>query len=83
VPVLPLPDGAVAAALGRVQWEDGAPGFVAAELARVLAAGGRVALAQPGRSSGEEIASALEGAGFGGVTLREVGEEVVVTGTRE
>jgi SAM-dependent methyltransferase len=82
-PVLPLPDGAVAAALGRVPSEDGAPAFAAAELARVLAAGGRVALAEPARPAGDALATALEGAGFGDVTLTAVGDEVLVTGTRE
>ena len=82
-PVLPLPDGAVAAALGRVPSEDGAPAFAAAELARVLAAGGRVALAEPGRPAGDALAAALESAGFGEVTLADVGDEVVVTGTRK
>ena len=81
-PVLPLPDDAVAAAVGRVPSEDGAPAFAAAELARVLAAGGRVALAEPGRPAGDAIAAALESAGFGDVTLADVGDEIVVTGTR-
>ena len=80
-PVLPLPDGAVAAALGRVFSEDGAPACAAAELARVVAAGGRVALAEPGRHAGEAIAAALEGAGFAEVTLAVVGDEVLVTAT--
>ncbi len=83
VPVLPLPDGAVAAALGRVQWEEGVPGVAAAELARVLAPGGRLALAQPGRPSGEELAAALESAGFREITLTEAGDEVLVTGARK
>jgi SAM-dependent methyltransferase len=82
-PVLPLPDGAVAAALGRVPAEGRVPAFAAAELARVVAAGGRVALAEPGRPDGDAIAEALTEAGFGGVTLADVGDEVVVTGTRE
>jgi SAM-dependent methyltransferase len=83
VPVLPLPDGAVAAALGRVPAEDGVPAFAAAELARVLAVGGRVALAAPGPPAGDATAAALEGAGFGDVTLADVGGEVLVTGTRK
>ena len=81
-PVLPLPDAAVGAAVGRVPSGDGAPAFVAAELARVLSAGGRVALAEPGRPSGEAIAAALESAGFGEVTLTDVEAEVIVTGKR-
>ncbi len=81
--VLPLPDDAVAAALGRVSSEDGAPMLAAADLARVVAAGGRVALAEPGRAGGDAIAAALESSGFDDVTLTEVGDEVVVTGTRK
>lgn len=82
-PVLPLPDDAVAAALGRVQAETGASVVVAVELARVVAAGGRVALAEAGRPAGDAIAEALESAGFGDVALAEVGDEVIVTGTRK
>lgn len=81
--VLPLPDHAVAAALGRVPSEDGAPEVAAAELARVLAAGGRVALAEPGRPAADAMAEALESAGFGDITLAEVGDEVLVTATRK
>ena len=80
--VLPLPDDAVAAAVGRVPSDGGAPVFAATELARVLAAGGRVALAEPGRPAGDAIAAALESAGFASVTLTDVGDEVLVTGTR-
>ena len=79
--VLPLPDDAVAAAVGRVPSGDGAAVSAAAELARVLSAGGRVALAEPGRHAGEAIAAALEGAGFAEVTLAVVGDEVLVTAT--
>jgi ubiquinone/menaquinone biosynthesis C-methylase UbiE len=82
-PVLPLPDDAVAAAVGRVPAESGAAAFTAAELARVLAVGGRVALAESGRPAGDAIAEALDGAGFGDVALTNVGDEVVVTGTRK
>ena len=81
-PVLPLPDSAVAAALGRVPWEGGTSALVASELARVLATGGRVALAEPGRSAGDAIAAGLENAAFEGVTLTDVEDEVVVTATR-
>jgi ubiquinone/menaquinone biosynthesis C-methylase UbiE len=81
--VLPLPDHAVAAAVGRVPSEDGAAAFAALELARVLAVGGRVALAEPGRPAGDEIAAALESAGFGAVAVTDVGDETVVTGTRK
>jgi ubiquinone/menaquinone biosynthesis C-methylase UbiE len=81
-PVLPLPDNAVGAALGRVLSADGASIAAAAELARVLTAGGRVALAERGRLAGDAIAAALESTGFGDVTLADVGDEFVVTGTR-
>ncbi|HEY2355238.1 MAG TPA: hypothetical protein VGH79_10120 [Gaiellaceae bacterium] len=80
--VLPLPDAAVAAALGRVPSDDGAPALASTELARVLVAGGRVALAEPGRPAGEAIAAALESAGFDEVALAQVGDEILVTGTR-
>jgi SAM-dependent methyltransferase len=82
-PVLPLPDDAVAAALGRVPVEDGAPAFAAVELARVLAPGGRVALAEPGRAAGDAIAAALESAGFDAITLTDVADEVLVTATHK
>ena len=81
-PVLPLPDAAVAAAVGRVPAENGAPVVAATELARVIAAGGRVALAEP-RRGGDAIAEALETAGFGGVALMDIGDEILVTGTRK
>ena len=81
--VLPLPDDAVAAAVGRVPAETGAQAVAAAELARVLAAGGRVALAEPERSAAAAIAEALTIAGFGDVTLTDVGDEVLVTATRK
>ena len=80
--MLPLPDDAVAAAVGRVASEDGTLLFAATELARVLTAGGRVALAEPGRPAGDAVAAALESAGFGDVALADVGDEVVVSGTR-
>jgi len=81
-PVLPLPDDAVAAAVGRVPAEC-APALMAAELARVLASGGRVALAEPGRSAGDAIAEALAAAGFGDMGLTDIGDELLVTGTRK
>jgi len=81
--VLPLPDAAVAAALGRIPAEDGVPAVAAAELARVLAAGGRVALAEPSRPVAEAIAEALKDAGFGEIKLAEAGDEFVVTGTKK
>lgn len=80
-PVLPLPDDAVAAVLGRLASDAERSEEAAAELARVLGAGGRVAIAEPGRSAGDAIAAALESAGFGEVGLVDAGGEVVVTGT--
>jgi hypothetical protein len=76
-PVLPLPDDAVAAVVGRVPAENGE---AAVELARVLASGGRVALAA---SDGHAIGKALALAGFGEVAIAyPLGAEVLVTGTR-
>ncbi len=79
-PVLPLPDGAVSAVVGRVATEDGALVAVAEELARVLSAGGRASLAEPGVATGEELARALEAAGFEQVEVAPVGAEAIVSG---
>jgi ubiquinone/menaquinone biosynthesis C-methylase UbiE len=81
-PVLPLPDGAVVAALGRIATEDGSALAAAAEeLARVLAERGLVSLAEPHSAAGEELARALEAAGFEAVTVGNAGgAEVVVSG---
>jgi len=79
-PVLPLPDGAVTAALGRIATDDGALAAVAEELARVLSAGGRVSFAEPDAGAGEELARALAAAGFEQVEVEPVGEEAVVSG---
>jgi len=79
-PVLPLPDGAVTAALGRIATDDGALEAAAEELARVLSAGGRVSFAEPGAGAGEELARALAAAGFEQVEVEPVGEEAVVSG---
>ena len=81
--VLPLPDDAVAAAVGRVPSDDGALAAAAAELARVLTTGGRVAVAAHGKPGGEAIAEALAASGFGDIALADVEGEVVVTGTRK
>jgi ubiquinone/menaquinone biosynthesis C-methylase UbiE len=82
-PVLPLPDGAVAAALGRIATEDGAAlGTAAEELARVLSAGGRVSFAEPDAAAGEELARSLAAAGFAEVEVVEAGGEFVVSGRR-
>ena len=79
-PVLPLPDGAVAAAVGRIATEDGALAAAAEELARVLAARGRVAFAEPDAVAGGELARSLAEAGFEDLEVAEAGEEAVVSG---
>jgi ubiquinone/menaquinone biosynthesis C-methylase UbiE len=80
-PVLPLPDGAVAAALGRLATDDGAALAAAAEeLARVLSSRGRVAFAEPDSEAGEELARSLEAAGFDKVEVSEAAGEAVVSG---
>jgi ubiquinone/menaquinone biosynthesis C-methylase UbiE len=79
-PVLPLPDGAVAAAVGRIATDDGALAAAAEELARVLAAGGRAAFAEPDTAAGEKLARALTAAGFEQVQVVPVDEEAVVSG---
>jgi ubiquinone/menaquinone biosynthesis C-methylase UbiE len=79
-PVLPLPDGAVAAALGRIATEDGALDAVAEELARVLSADGRVSFAEPDAAAGEELARSLGVAGFEELEVAEAGGEAVVSG---
>jgi hypothetical protein len=80
-PVLPLPDGAVAAALGRIATDDdGALGAAAEELARVLSAAGRVSFAEPDPAAGNALAHSLAAAGFEEVEVEQVGEQAVVTG---
>ncbi len=79
-PVLPLPDGAVGAALGRIATDDGALVATAEELVRVLSAGGRVSFGEPDSASGEELARSLRTAGFADVDVVTVGEEAVVSG---
>jgi ubiquinone/menaquinone biosynthesis C-methylase UbiE len=81
-PVLPLPDGAVAAAIGRVETDGAALGAAVAELARVLATGGRASFAEPDAAAGERLGRALEAAGFEKVEVEHVGEEAVVSGRR-
>ena len=78
-PVLPLPDDAVVAALGRIATEDGALVAAAEELARVLAPGGRAAFAEPA-ADGEELARFLTAAGFEEVEVTQAAGEVVVSG---
>jgi len=79
-PVLPLPDGAVAAAVGRIATDAGALGAAVEELARVLSVGGRVSFAEPDPGTGDELARALAAAGFEQVEVKVVGEEAVVSG---
>jgi ubiquinone/menaquinone biosynthesis C-methylase UbiE len=79
-PVLPLPDGAVAAALGRIATEDGALEAAAEELARVLCTRGRASFAEPDSESAGALVRSLEAAGFGEVHTAEAGGEVVVSG---
>jgi ubiquinone/menaquinone biosynthesis C-methylase UbiE len=79
-PVLPLPDAAVAAVVGRIATDDGALCATAEELARVLSAGGRVSFAEPDSQAGEELARSLTAAGFAEVEVGRVGEEAVVSG---
>ncbi|HJQ51426.1 MAG TPA: hypothetical protein VJ838_13015 [Gaiellaceae bacterium] len=79
-PVLPLPDSAVAAVVGRIATEDGALVAAAEELARVLAAGGRVSFAERDPAVGDELARSLTEAGFENVEVAEAGGEAVVSG---
>jgi ubiquinone/menaquinone biosynthesis C-methylase UbiE len=79
-PVLPLPDDAVAAAVGRIATDNGALEAAAEELARVIAPGGRAAFAEPDATAGEALAHALTAAGFEQVEVDRSGEEVVVAG---
>jgi ubiquinone/menaquinone biosynthesis C-methylase UbiE len=79
-PVLPLPDDAVVAVVGRIATDDGAALRAAAdELGRVLATGGRVALAEPSVVAGGELARSLEAAGFDAVAADGDGSETIVT----
>lgn len=79
-PVLPLPDSAVAAVVGRMATEDGALAAAAEELARVLAAGGRVSFAEPDAAAADELARALAAVGFVQIEVEPVDEEAVVSG---
>jgi ubiquinone/menaquinone biosynthesis C-methylase UbiE len=81
-PVLPLPDDAVAAAVGRIATDDGALVAVAEELARVLSPGGRVSFAEPDAAAAEGLARSLEAAGFEEVEVGRAGGQVVVSGRR-
>lgn len=79
-PVLPLPDDAVVAAVGRIATEDGALTAASEELARVLAADGWIAFAEPDSAAGDELARSLAVAGFEELAVAEAGGEAVVSG---
>jgi ubiquinone/menaquinone biosynthesis C-methylase UbiE len=79
-PVLPLPDGAVAAALGRIATDDGALDAATDELARVLSPGGRVSFAEPDAVTGEELIRSLAASGFDELEVAPAGGEAVVSG---
>ena len=79
-PVLPLPDSAVAAALGRIATEGGALDAAADELARVLSKGGRVSFAEPDAAAGDELAQSLAASGFEELEVAQAGGEAVVSG---
>jgi ubiquinone/menaquinone biosynthesis C-methylase UbiE len=79
-PVLPLPDAAVAAVVGRIATDDGALVAAAEELVRVLSPGGRVSFAEPDPEAGEHLARSLKAVGFEDVEVGRVGEEAIVSG---
>lgn len=79
-PVLPLPDDALAAAVGRIATDEGALAAAAEELARVLSPRGRVSFAEPDAAAGGELARALTAAGFERIEVAEAGDEAVVSG---
>jgi ubiquinone/menaquinone biosynthesis C-methylase UbiE len=79
-PVLPLPDAAVAAAIGRIATEDGALPAAAEELARVLTTDGRISVAERDTAAAEELAGCLRAAGFEDVEILAAGAEAVVSG---
>jgi ubiquinone/menaquinone biosynthesis C-methylase UbiE len=82
-PVLPLPDAAVSAVVGRLATDVGALEAAVGELSRVLLEGGRVALAEAGSAGAELLAERLAGQGFADVAPLAVAGEVVVAGRRE
>ena len=80
-PVLPLPDGAVAAAVGRIATDDGALVAAAEELARVLSAG-RAGRPSPSRTRrrGRSWRARSRPPGSSRSRSSAVGEEAVVSG---
>jgi ubiquinone/menaquinone biosynthesis C-methylase UbiE len=81
-PVLPLPDAAVSAVLGRLATDEGALEPAARELARVLRVPGRVALAEEDAAGGDLLAEALAAVGFDDAAALSVADGVVVTARR-
>ncbi|HZT93379.1 MAG TPA: hypothetical protein VE985_02740 [Gaiellaceae bacterium] len=79
-PVLPLPDDAVAAAVGWIATDDGALVAAAEELARVLSPGGRVSFAEPDAAAAVELVRSLQAAGFEDVEVGPAGGQAVVSG---
>jgi ubiquinone/menaquinone biosynthesis C-methylase UbiE len=79
-PVLPLPDGAVGAVVGRIATDDGALEAAAQEVARVLSARGRVSFAEPDAEAGQVLARSLEAAGFEKLEVAPAGGETIVSG---
>jgi ubiquinone/menaquinone biosynthesis C-methylase UbiE len=79
-PVLPLPDAAVAAAIGRIAIEEGALSAAAEELARVLTTDGRISVAESDTETAEELAGCLRAVGFEDVEILAAGAEAVVSG---
>lgn len=81
-PVLPLPDAAVSAVLGRLVTDEGALEPAARELARVLRERGRVALAEADATEADALAEALTAAGFEDATAADAAAGAVVTARR-
>lgn len=81
-PVLPLPDAAVSAVVGRLATDEGALEPAARELARVLGEEGRVALAESDAAEGGRLVEALAAAGFEDAAAQSLDGLVLVTARR-
>jgi ubiquinone/menaquinone biosynthesis C-methylase UbiE len=81
-PVLPLPDATVSAVLGRLATDEGALEAAVLEVARVLRAAGRVALAEADAEAGDLLVETLAGAGFEEASASAAGDGVVVIARR-